>query len=145
MPLRHLLDQVVLELAADHGADLPDLLGGRAKPIEARNQRGMQGGGDRQVRYRARRQHRDDPIVAIAGFEHRLGQFFNEQRHAVGALDDLVNGLSGEAGFASKLLDQRRAFTPIEPVQRQHCHMALAAPRVPKLGAESDDDEHGQP
>ena len=126
--LRHLFDQFVAELAADDRADLPDLLGDRPEPIEPRDQRGVQGGGDRELRQRGRSQHRGDPIVAIAGFEHRFRQLFDEQRHAVGALDDLGDGFPGKAGIPCKLLDQRRAVMPAEPVQRQHRHMRLAAP-----------------
>ena len=102
-------------------------------------------GRDRERRQRARRQHRRDPVVATAGFEHRLGQLLDEQRHAVGALDDLVDDLAGKAGIAGEPLDQRRAVAPAEPVQRQHRHMRLAAPGVLELGAEGDDQQDRQP
>ena len=128
-----------------HRADLRDLLGDRPEPVEPRDQRGMQGGRDRQGRQRARRQYRSDPVVAIAAFEHRLGQLLDEQRHAVGALDDLVDDLAGETGIAGEPLDQRRAVAPAEPVQRQRRHMRLAAPGVLKLGAEGDDEQDRQP
>jgi hypothetical protein len=41
MTLRHRLDQFIAKLAAEHRADLRDLLGGRPKPVEPRHQRGM--------------------------------------------------------------------------------------------------------
>jgi hypothetical protein len=41
--LCHLLDQVVTKLAAEHRANLPDLLGKGPEPIEPRDQRGVQG------------------------------------------------------------------------------------------------------
>jgi hypothetical protein len=62
---------------------------------------------------RARRQDR-----VVAGFQHRFGQLFDEQRHAVGARDDLVDDLFGETGIAGEPLNQRRAVAPAEPVQR---------------------------
>jgi hypothetical protein len=34
---------------------------------------------------------------------------------------------------------------PAEPVQHQHRHMRLAAPRVFKFRAKGDDEQHGQP
>jgi hypothetical protein len=105
----------------------------------------MQGGGDREVRQRARRQHRGDPVVGIAAFEHCFGQLFDEQRHPVGALDDLVDNLVGETGISGEPFDQRRTVTPVEPVQRQHRHMRPAAPGVPKLRAEGDDEQDTQP
>ena len=57
-PLCHRLNQLVGEFAADHRADLRDLLGDCAEPIEPRYQRGMQGRRDRQIRQRACRQYR---------------------------------------------------------------------------------------
>jgi hypothetical protein len=39
-------------------------------------------------------------------FEHRLRQLFDEQRHAVGALDDLFDDLVGKTGIAGEALDE---------------------------------------
>jgi len=78
-------------------------------------------------------------VVAIGAFEDRFGQLFDEERHAVGALDDLVDDLARETGIAGELLDQRRPVAPAEPVQRQHRHMRLTAPGVLKLRPEGDD------
>src|SRR5215471_18558724 len=47
--LRHQLDQVVAELAANDCADLPDLLGDRPEPVEACNQGGMKGSRDSEL------------------------------------------------------------------------------------------------
>jgi hypothetical protein len=65
--------------------------------------------GDRQVRQRACRQYRRDAVVAIGAFEHRLRQFLDEQRHAVGALDNLYDELIREPGIAGEALDQSYA------------------------------------
>jgi hypothetical protein len=78
----------------------------------------MQRRGDRELRQRASRKHGGNPVVAIAAFEHGLGQFFDEQRHAIGALDDLTDGLAGEAGITGEPFDQHRAVLPAEPVER---------------------------
>src|SRR5436309_6379 len=43
--LRHMLDQVVAELAPQQRADLRDFLCGRTETIEPRHQRGVQRGG----------------------------------------------------------------------------------------------------
>ena len=115
-PPRHLLDQVVVELAAEHRANLPDFLGGRPEPIEARDQRCVQGGRDSEGRRRAGRQNRDDLVFSVGAFEHRFGQLFDEQWHAVGALHDLTHDLSGKARIAGEPLDQFRAVTPAEPI-----------------------------
>ena len=76
---------------------------------------------------RARCQHGDP--VAVAAFEHRFGQLLDEQRNAVGALDDLVDGLAGETGIAGEPLDQCRAIAPAEPVQRQRWSHAAGRSR----------------
>ena len=54
-PPRHVLNQIIAELAADNRTDLRNLLGRRPEPIEARDQRGMQSRWDREVRQPTRR------------------------------------------------------------------------------------------
>src|SRR3977135_3093286 len=105
----------------------------------------MQNSGNSEGRCGAARQPCIDPLVAIAGLEHRFGQLFDEQRHAVGALDDLGDGLAGKAGIAGKPLNQCRAVAPAEPVQRQCSDMRLTAPGVLKLGAEGDEEYAPEP
>jgi hypothetical protein len=84
-------------------------------------------------------------VVAIGAFEHRLRQLLDEQRHAVGALDDLVDNLLGETGIASEALDQRRAIAFPKAVQRQDRHLWLSAPGVLEFGPEGDDEQDMQP
>jgi len=100
-PLRHLPDQLIAEFAAHHRADLRDLLDQRPEPVDARDQGGVQGGRDRQRRRWAGCQCGG----AVAAFKHRLGQLLDEQRYAVGALDDFVHGGAGETGVAGETLD----------------------------------------
>ena len=50
------------------------------KPVEPRHQRGLQ---------RARYGERQRSSTGVCGrFQHRLGQFLDEQRHAIGLRDD---------------------------------------------------------
>jgi hypothetical protein len=86
-----------------------------------------------------------DPLIAIATFKHRLSQLFDEQRHAVGALDDVVDDLTGETGIACEPVDQRSAIVHSESMQRQDRHMRLIAPGVLKFRAESDYEQDRQP
>ena len=139
-PLRHRLDQLVRESAADHRSDLRDLLGDRAEPIEPRNQRSVQGGRDRKGRRRAACEHDG----AFGAFQHRLRQLLDEQWHAIGAVDDPVDDLAREAGIAGEPLDQRCAIARAEPVQRHRGHIWLTLPDVLELGTESDDDQNRQ-
>ena len=121
-----------------------NLLGDRTEPIEARNQRGVQCRGDRQVRQRACRQYGSHAVVAIGAFEHRLRQLLDEQWHAVGALDDLIDDLVGET-IAGEALDQSYAVAFPKAVQRQGRHMRLPTPGVLEFGAESNDKKDVQP
>jgi hypothetical protein len=109
--LRRLFDQIIAEFSADHRTDLRNLLGDRPKPIKTRDQRGVQGRRDRKLRRRSCRQY------LLLRFEDRFGQLLDEERHAVGALDDLVDGFAGEAGIAREALDQRRAVASGQSIQ----------------------------
>ena len=77
-----------------------------------------------------------------AGFEHRLGQFLDEQRHAVGALGDLLHDLGWQRRIPGDVRDHRRRVAPVEPWQRQHRHMRLPGPWRLKLGAEHRQQQH---
>jgi hypothetical protein len=45
-------------------------------------------------------------LVQQTALQHALGQFLDEQRHAVGAIDDLGDDLIGQSLAAGDLLDQ---------------------------------------
>ena len=93
------------ELAADGGADLRDLLY-RRHAVETGHERVVQARWDRQRRQRAA----EAPGVAIlaeqSGFQHGLGQFFDEQRHAVRLGHDLVQDFLGERLAAGEVADR---------------------------------------
>ena len=76
------------ELAADRGADLRHLLDG-GEAVEARHQRIVQRRRDRERRQGAGELIAVAGVREQAGFEHRLGQLLDEQRHAVGLGYDL--------------------------------------------------------
>ena len=142
--LRHRLDQFIGKLAAEHRADLRNLLGGRPEPVEASHQRGMQGRRHRQRRKRCRRQHRGNPVSLRGAFQHRLGQLLDKQRHAVGALDDLRDDIGGERGIAGQLLHQRLAVAFAEPIERQTRDVGAAAPGRLEFGTKGDHQQHRQ-
>jgi hypothetical protein len=93
---------------------------------------------------RARGQDRRDPVVLVGPFQHRLGQFLDEQRHAVGAVGDLIDDLAAERGVAGQPQHQRGDLALAKAVQRQHRHMRLAAPGRLKLGPEGNHQQDGQ-
>jgi hypothetical protein len=95
---------------------LRDFLGDRSQPIDSGDQRGVQGNRDGRCRRWRRCRH-----GATAAFDDRLGQLLDEERDAVGALDDRVEGLAGETGIVGEPLDQCCALMLAEAVQHQCC------------------------
>ncbi len=81
------VQQLVGELAADHGADLDDLPG-RPQPIQPRHQRIMQG-----------RRDLAPGELRAATFEHRPCQLLDKQRHPAGALDHRRDGIVGHSAL----------------------------------------------
>ena len=73
-----------------------------------------------------------------------LGQFLDEQRHAVGALGNLGDDLVGQCLAAGDLRYQSGAVTPVQTVESQHVDLRLAGPRRLELWAERHDQQHRQ-
>ena len=132
-------EQLVPELAADRRARLRNVLRRRPQPVQPRHQRGVQRRGHRQRRMR----HGGQGCRTLrAGFEHRLGQLLDEQRHAVGALGDLLHDLGRQRVIAGDVFDHRRGVAPVEPRQSEHRHMRLPGPGRLELGAERREQQH---
>ena len=80
-----------------------------------------------------------------AGLNDRLGQFLDEQRYPVGALDDLVDNFRRQCReIAGEPMHERRSFAAAEPVQRDHRHLRLADPRGLELRPVGCDQQHRQ-
>ena len=60
--------------------------------------------------------------------QHAFRQFLYEQRHTVGAVDNLFDDLLGERLSSRDLQDQRGSIGPVETVQGQHTDARLADP-----------------
>ena len=132
-------EQVVGELPSDGRTDLSDLLRGRAKAVEARHQQGLQG-----RRHRGAGPRRDARRAGRAlRFDHRLGQFLDEQRHAVGSVQDLGHELGRQSPLAGDPIDQRGSIAFVETIQQAQRDVRLTGPWRIELGPERHDDEHG--
>ena len=83
-------------------------------------------------------------LVELLAFHHGLGQFLDEQRHAVGALDDLLEQGCRQRLAAGDVLDHRHALAPAEAVERHGGHVRMADPRRLEIGAVRDDQQHRQ-
>jgi hypothetical protein len=79
-----------------------------------------------------------DPVA----FQHRLDQFLDKQRHAVSALNDLVDERLRKRFAAGDVADQRYAFTSAEAIEHHAGDVRLAGPRRLKVGAVGDDQEN---
>jgi hypothetical protein len=112
--LRERRDQFIGELAADHRANLRNLLGNRVEPIEPRHQRCVQACGDSQRRGRNRSRNPLRFALALR-LQHRLRHFFHEQRDAVSAFDDVLPDARGQRLIVSDAVDPPRRLPAPEP------------------------------
>ena len=83
-------------------------------------------------------------LVELLAFQHRLGQFLDEQRHAVGALDDLLEQRGRQRLAAGDVLHHRHALAPAEAVERHGGDVRMADPRRLEIGAVRDDQQDRQ-
>jgi hypothetical protein len=135
--------QRVGKLASDRRADLRHMPH-RRQAVEPRQQRVVQTRRDREWRQCAVEHIAIAFLAEQAALQYALGQFLDKQRHAVGAVDDLVDYLIGQRFAAGDLLDQNGPVVPVQAVERQHRHLRLAGPRRLELGAERQDQQHRQ-
>ena len=82
----------------------------------------------------------DEPAL-----DHRLGQFFDEQRYAVGTVDNLLGDLLGQGLARRSRADHLGALPRRQPIERQQGDVWAADPRRRKLRAEGDDREDAVP
>jgi len=80
--------------------------------------------------------------VAIAflaqqtALQDALCQLLDEQRYAVGAIDDLGDDIVGQCLATGDLLDQYGAVAPVQSTESQHADLRLADPGRLELRAE---------
>ena len=107
-PGRDRVEQRKRELPADDGGDLRHFAG-LAEAVEPGHQRILE-----------RRRHR---AVFARRFHHALGQFLDEQRHAIGLGNDRGDGLRRQAVRGGDAGDQLRAFRAAQAAERQQRRM----------------------
>src|SRR5215471_16203637 len=79
-----------------------------------------------------------------AAFYQRFGQLLDEQRNAVGALDNPVCDLRRQLLAAGQALDQCRRIALAEAAQGQRRDLRVARPGRLELRAESDHHQRGK-
>src|SRR3954468_8401709 len=131
-------------LPPDHGRHPGPLLD-RSQAVEPGHQQGLQRRRDRQ-----RRQQRLLELVVVipvheqARLDHHLGQFLNEQRHAVGFGQNLIEHLPRESLTAGYTLDHLPALPPPQPAERQRRDVPVPRPWRDELRPERDHRQHRQ-
>ncbi len=133
-------DQLPAELAPDRGPDLRDLLH-RRKAIEPCHQRVAQGERDRQGAGAPGIFPAIAGVSKVAGFEDRPGQFLDEQRHAVGLAEDLLEEVRRQRLAARKPRHHRRALRPGQLGERQRRDVTVMRPARGKLRPVGQHDE----
>src|SRR6516164_6166551 len=128
------------ELTPDGCTDLCYLLGG-AEPVEARHQRSMQARGQRQGR---RWNGGGSPLhTAFAlRFQYRLCHFLNEERDAIGALNDVLPDAPRQRLVASDLVDQSSDFAVAKAVETECGDVGSSNPRWLEFRPIRDDQQH---
>ena len=82
------------------------------------------------------------PFLQQPAFEHRLGQFLNEQRHAIGASENLVHHLLRQRLAARHPLDQCRAVASAKARERDRRHVRVTRPGRREFGPGGDEQQH---
>ena len=83
--------------------------------------------------------------VGRTALQHRLGELFDEQWHAIGSFDDFGDDVAVERDVTGQVLDKHRAVTSAQPAECQHCCVRLVGPWRMKLGPEGDDEHDCHP
>ncbi len=135
---RDRLQQPIGEFPSDRRPDLRDLLD-RSETIQAGHQRVLQRRGNRQWGKRAVEDIGLVLLVQQAGLQHVLGQFLDEQRHAVGLANDLFQDLRRERLAAGDAIDHREHVPAVEAAHGKRRHMRLADPGRGELRPKGDD------
>ena len=104
----------------------------------------MQGRRDGEWRQRAVEHIVVRLLAQQVALQDTLGQFLDEQRHAVRAIDDLVDDVSRQCLAAGDLRNQCGPVAPVQAIERQHADLRLAGPGRLELRAERYDQQHRQ-
>ena len=136
--------EVVSELAPDAGRDLGDFLD-RGQPVKAGHERVLERRRDRQRRQGTRQLVMAASVLEQPGFEDGFGEFLDEQRHAIGLGQNLLENLLRKQLAAGYPVDHGSALSASQPAQKERCHVPMPRPAGNELRPEGDDHEHREP
>ena len=81
-------------------------------------------------------------VLEEIGFQDCLGQLLDEQRHAIGLLDDLKPQLLRQRFAPGDLVGKGGTISPAESVERVRGNVREATPWWGEFGAEGDHQQH---
>jgi hypothetical protein len=125
-------DLLVGKLAPDRRTDLRDLLD-RRETIEPRHQRVAQRERDRQRACAPSVFPAIANIPEVRGFQDRLGQLLDEQRHTVGLAEDLFYQVGGQGLAASQPRHHHRGLRPGQLSKRERREVTVMRPASGEL------------
>ena len=123
------------KLSPDRRPDLRHFFG-RAEPVEPRHQRGVQACGDCAERGRNGRSRALGRAFALR-LQHRLRHFLDEQRNAVGALDDVLPDVRRQRLIAGNAVDHGGDFALRQPIESECGDMRPSNPRRLELRSDT--------
>ena len=127
-----------------HAATLRHLLDHR-EAVEARHERIVQRGRDRERRQGACELQAVADVAHQARLDQRLRQLLDEQRHAIGPSPDLLDGLRRQRPAAGDQLDQRLDLPADKAIERQRRDVRVPHPQRQSVGPSGHDQQHRQP
>ena len=83
-------------------------------------------------------------LVFALCFQHSFCHFLNEQRNAIGPLDNVLLDVCREQFVADDAVDHRFDFTPRQPIDRERGHMRLSDPGRLEFWPERYDQQHAK-
>src|SRR5262245_19085715 len=128
------------ELSTNGRADLRNLFGRTAEPVQPRHQRGVQSGWDRNRPGRNGRS-RLLSFGRALGFQHRLGHFLYEKRDAVGPFDDFFPDVRRKLPVTNDPIDHRLDFALRQPTKGERSDVWQPDPRRLELGPKGYDQQ----
>ena len=128
------------ELSPYRRPDLCDFLG-RAEPVKPRHQRSVQACRDRQCGEGTAAAVRSRCAFALR-LQHRLGHFLDEQRNAIGALDNVLSDALWQRLVARDAVNHCGDFALAEPIESESSDVGSSNPRRLELRSVGDNQQH---
>src|SRR6266404_4749995 len=133
-------DQLMRERPSEGRTDLRHLAHG-CQAIEPCQERGLERGRDGKPKHGPSRIKAVARVGQHAALDHRLGQFLDEQRYAIGPIDDMFGDLLGQRLASGHPQDHLGALSRGQTTEADLCHVRAPDPGRRELWPEGDDQQ----